>query len=104
MYGMEAQLTTILPGKTPCLECIVPDKPDWWEVLGFPVLGAVSASLGCLAAVEAVKLITGCGPVLAGKLLVLDTSTMDFRKYELRRRPGCPACGHLGAGSDGGEN
>ena len=95
MYGMEGQLTTFLPGETPCLECLVPDTPDWWQVYGFPVLGAVSASLGCLAAVEAIKLITGCGPVLAGKLLAFDTSTMDFRQYTIRRRPDCAACGHL---------
>src|SRR3990172_5765277 len=92
MYGMEGHLTTILPGKTPCLECLVPDKPDWWQVLGFPVLGAVSATLGCLAAVEAIKLITGCGPVLAGEMLIMDTRSMDFRKYRLQRRPDCPVC------------
>ena len=103
MYGMEGHLTTILPGKTPCLECLVPDRPNWWQVLGFPVLGAVSATLGCLAAVEAIKLITGCGPLLAGQLLVLDTRAMDFSKYRVHRRPDCPICGGLPDAGDAGQ-
>lgn len=93
MSGMEAQLTTIIPGETACLQCRVPEKPDWWHPLGFGVLGALSASLGCFAALEAIKVLTGYGTTLAGTLLVYDGEEMEFNKYELTPREGCPVCG-----------
>ncbi|MEI6502522.1 MAG: HesA/MoeB/ThiF family protein [Armatimonadota bacterium] len=93
MSGMEAQLTTLIPGQTACLQCRLPEKPDWWHPLGFGVVGALSASLGCLAALEAIKVLTGYGETLAGKLLVMDAEEMEFHKYEITRREGCPVCG-----------
>ena len=95
MYGMEGNLTTIVPGETPCLTCLVPEKPDWWETYGFPVLGAVSAALGCLAAVEAVKIVTGFGEPLKGQMLSYDADAMEFLKFPVQRRPDCPVCGSL---------
>jgi molybdopterin/thiamine biosynthesis adenylyltransferase len=95
MYGMEGNLTTIVPGETPCLTCLVPEKPDWWEPYGFPVLGAVSAALGCLAAVEAVKVLTGFGEPLKSQMLSYDANTMEFLKFPVKRWPDCPVCGHL---------
>lgn len=91
MYGMEAYLTTILPGRTPCLRCLFPEFPAW-DPLGFPVLGAVSGTLGCLAAAEALKLLVGTGTLLAGRLLYLDLATMEFRKLRVDRCPRCPVC------------
>jgi molybdopterin/thiamine biosynthesis adenylyltransferase len=64
MNSMEAYLTTIVPGQTPCLTCLYPEKPDW-DRWGFGVLGAVSGTLACLAALEAIKLITGLGRAAA---------------------------------------
>ncbi|HID08007.1 MAG TPA: HesA/MoeB/ThiF family protein, partial [Armatimonadetes bacterium] len=52
MNSMEAHLTVIVPGETPCLACLYPGFPDWWSGTEFPVLGAVSGALGCLAAIE----------------------------------------------------
>jgi molybdopterin/thiamine biosynthesis adenylyltransferase len=95
MYGMEGNLTTIVPGETPCLKCLVPERPEWWQPLGFPVLGAVSAALGCLAAVEAVKVLTGFGKPLKGEMLAYDADTMEFYKFPVKRRADCPVCGHL---------
>jgi len=95
MYGMEGSLTTIIPGETPCLACLVPEKPAWWHPLGFPVLGAVSAALGCLAAVEAIKVLTGFGKPLKGEMLTYDAAEMEFLKFPVKRRPDCPVCGHL---------
>lgn len=91
MFAMEAQLTTILPGQTPCLECLVPEKPPDWT-RRFPVLGAVSGTVGCMAAVEVVKLITGIGRPLAGVLLNMDLGTMEFRRLRIARRQDCPVC------------
>lgn len=94
MFSLEAQVTTILPGKTACLECLVAEKPPHWK-REFPVIGAVSGTAGCLGAVEVIKLITGIGEPLAGRLLVMDLATMHFRRLKTARRADCPACGHL---------
>ena len=91
MYALEAQLTCVLPGQTPCLECFVSEKPPEWR-RRFPVLGAVSGTVGCLAAVEAVKLLTGIGRPLAGVLLTMDLGSMEFRRLQLARRKDCPVC------------
>ena len=95
MYGMEGTLTTLVPGETPCLACLVPEPPAWWKPLGFPVLGAVSAALGCFTAIEAIKVLTGFGKPLKGKMLMYDADEMEFLKFPVKRRPGCPVCGHL---------
>jgi molybdopterin/thiamine biosynthesis adenylyltransferase len=92
MFAMEAQITTILPWRTPCLRCIAPEPPPDWK-RQFPVLGAVSGAVGCLGAVEVVKLITGIGEPLAGTLLVMDLGSMQFRRLKIARRADCPVCG-----------
>ena len=91
MYGMEGQLTTILPGKTPCLACLYPSFPEAWE-REFPVFGAVSALVGNLAVCEGIKVLAGFGTLLAGILLHYDTRNMEFRKLKLKRNENCPIC------------
>jgi molybdopterin-synthase adenylyltransferase len=98
MNGMEAHLTVLVPGQTPCLHCVYPEVPPDWCGESFPVLGAVSGAVGCLAAIEAIKMLTGFGTPLRGELLVFDTERHDYRKYKIRRNPGCPECGHLQEG------
>ncbi|MEM1067358.1 MAG: HesA/MoeB/ThiF family protein [Planctomycetota bacterium] len=92
MYDMEAQLTTILPGESPCLRCVFPEQPPHWK-REFPVLGAVSGTVACMGAVEAVKVITGIGQPLAGRMLRMDLRNMRFRVLNLQRDPHCPVCG-----------
>lgn len=94
MNGMEAYLTTIVPGKTPCLSCLFPEKPDW-DKRGFGVLGAVSGTLACLTALEAIKVITGFGQPLLSQLLTMDLTTMDFAKRRPYHDPHCPVCGSI---------
>lgn len=94
MNAMEAYLTAIVPGTTPCLTCIFPEKPEW-DRWGFGVLGAVSGTLACLAALEAIKLITGLGEPLLGKLLTMDLARAEFAKRRPYHDPNCPTCGHL---------
>lgn len=91
MYDMSGQATTILPGRTACLACRVPVPPSSWT-RRFPVFGAVAGTLGCLAAVEIIKLLTGIGTPLANRLLTIDFRDMRFRTIELERRPDCPVC------------
>lgn len=95
MNSMEAYLTTIVPGQTPCLSCLFPEKPEW-DRWGFGVLGAVSGTLACLAALEAVKLITGLGEPLLGQLLTMDLARAEFAKRRPYKDPDCPICGHIG--------
>ena len=93
MNGMEGYLFDVIPGETPCLHCLYPEDDPVWEELGFPVLGAVSGTLGCLMAIEAIKLLTGYGKPLASQMLIFNTFDMEFRKVKIRRDPGCKICG-----------
>ena len=92
MYELQAQVTTVLPGQTPCLACLHPEVPPAWT-RRFPVFGAVSGTVGCLGAMEAVKVLSGLGEPLAGRLLTMDLRDMQFRILTIERRPGCPVCG-----------
>ncbi len=92
MYELEAQIITILPGKTACLSCIYPEWPSVWK-REFPVFGAVSGTVGCLGAMEAIKIISGLGEPLAGRLLTMDLRTMSFAEIKVERLTGCPVCG-----------
>ncbi len=92
MYELEAQLTTIRPGKTPCLACLYPENPPAWK-REFPVFGAVSGTIGCLAAMEAIKVLSGLGQPLYSELLTCDLGDMTFRRRQLVRNPNCPVCG-----------
>ncbi|MEM8721101.1 MAG: HesA/MoeB/ThiF family protein [Cyanobacteria bacterium P01_G01_bin.39] len=97
MNSMEAYLTTIVPGKTPCLSCLFPEKPDW-DRRAFGVLGAVSGTLACMSALEAIKLITGLGKPLLGQLLNMDLANMEFHKLHTYKDPDCPVCGQEAGG------
>ncbi|MGH7127676.1 MAG: HesA/MoeB/ThiF family protein [Planctomycetaceae bacterium] len=92
MYELEAQLTTVLPGRTPCLACLHPAEPPAWQ-RKFPVFGAVSGAVGCLGAMEAIKVLAGLGEPLAGRLLTFDLRDMTFRVRSIQRDPNCAVCG-----------
>ena len=94
MYELQASITTIMPGRTPCLACITPAPPAGWK-RRFPVFGAVSGSVGCIAAMEAIKVLSGLGEPLYGRLLTYDLRDVRFRDVAISRRSGCTACGHL---------
>ena len=91
MYETEAHITSFKPGKTGCLRCLYPEKPDDWQ-RRFPVIGAVSGAVGCLGAMEAIKIIAGLGEPLYGRLLTMDLRGMSFREGKIKRDPGCPEC------------
>jgi molybdopterin/thiamine biosynthesis adenylyltransferase len=93
MDGMQAYVTSIVPGQTPCLSCVFPEKPEW-DRRAFGVLGAVSGTLACLTALEAIKLITGCGKPLLSQLLTMDLGSLEFAKLRLHKDPACPVCGN----------
>lgn len=94
MYDLEATLTTILPGQTPCLACLHPEKPASWK-REFPVFGAVSGSLGCMAAMEAIKVLAGFGEPLTNQMLMYNLRDMQFRNIRIKRREDCQVCSTL---------
>jgi molybdopterin/thiamine biosynthesis adenylyltransferase len=91
MYELELQLTTVLPGRTPCLACLVPAEPPAWQ-RRFPVFGAVAGVAGSLGAMEAIKVLAGFGDPLLGRMLLGDLRAMQFRTVAVRRRTDCPVC------------
>ena len=90
-YG---QIMTIVPGQGPCLRCVIRATPP--EEENIPVLSATSMTLASLEALEAIKLITGLGEPLVGRLLVFDGLRMRVEVLTVARNPRCPACGRLG--------
>jgi molybdopterin/thiamine biosynthesis adenylyltransferase len=94
MYDLEGRLTTIMPGRTPCLACLYPEPPAHWK-RQFPVFSAIASTVGSLAAMEIVKLVAGLGEPLAGRLLTFDLRDMSFRTISIARRPDCAVCGAL---------
>jgi molybdopterin/thiamine biosynthesis adenylyltransferase len=94
MNGMEGYVFTVIPGMTPCLNCLYPEDDPRWEELGFPVLGAVSGMLGCIMALEAIKLLTGFRKPLVSQMLSFNTLDMEFRKFRIKRDHGCTICGN----------
>lgn len=92
MYELTAQITTFLPGRTGCLRCLCPEQPaDWTR--RFPVFGAVSGTVGCIAAMEVIKVLAGLGEPLANRLLQIDLRQVAFRELAVTRDPACPVCG-----------
>jgi molybdopterin/thiamine biosynthesis adenylyltransferase len=91
MYDLEGSLTTIVPGRTPCLACLYPTKPPAWK-REFPVFGAVAGTVGCMAAMEAIKVLAGFGEPLLGRMVTFDLRDMKFARREVRREPGCAVC------------
>ncbi len=91
MYG---QVTFIIPGRTPCLSCIL-GKGDGERVS----LGSAVATVGSIEANEVLKFITGIGENLMNQLLSIDLQTNSFEKVPINRRKDCPVCGHLHDGS-----
>jgi molybdopterin/thiamine biosynthesis adenylyltransferase len=96
-WGMSGTLVVVLPGQTACLRCLYPNEPPFEEL--FPVVGAISMSLGALAALEAIKLLAGVGTSLAGRMWLIDGFAGRFAEMDLRRDANCPCCGTLAARS-----
>jgi len=94
MYELEAHLTTIIPGKSPCLKCLYPQPPQVWR-REFPVFGAVSGMVGCLGAMEAIKIIARFGDILAGKLVTCNLRDMTFRTMTIQRDINCSLCADI---------
>ncbi len=91
MNATEAILLTVQPG-APCLRCVYGEGDPSWQPLGFPVLGAVAGTVGCLAAMEALKVVTGFGRPATGRMVHFDLLDMNFQVLRAHRDPSCPEC------------
>jgi len=90
------QMMAVVPGKGPCLRCLIPEIPprrDTPTCAEAGILGGVAGIVGAWQAVEAIKIIAGAGEPLAGRLLTLDTLTVTVSVHAVSRDPQCPACG-----------
>lgn len=80
----------------PCYRCLFRDPPPAGLVPSCAeagVLGALPGIIGSIQAAETIKLLTGIGTPLAGRLLLVDTLGWEFRELEIRRDPDCAVCG-----------
>ncbi|MCU0861149.1 MAG: HesA/MoeB/ThiF family protein [Methanomassiliicoccales archaeon] len=91
--GLSGQVTTIVPGRTPCLRCIFPRPPRAGREL--PILGAAAGVFGSLQAAEAIKTVTGLGEPLLGRMMVGDLGSGRWEEVEIARDPDCQACSRL---------
>lgn len=89
--GFYGRVTTIIPRKTACLQCMYPKRPKLEKP--FPVIGTIAGVVGVIEANEVIKLLTGIGDTLAGKLLMIDMKHNSFSTIELHRQASCPICG-----------
>jgi len=93
MYAQEGYVMSFVPGDTPCLSCLYPEKPEFWENGHvFPVLGTGPGIIGCLLANEAISYIAKNELQLKGKMLHYDLTDMDFTKLKIEKDSQCKVC------------
>ncbi|MEJ7775708.1 MAG: adenylyltransferase/sulfurtransferase MoeZ [Nocardioidaceae bacterium] len=83
-------------GTSPCYRCLYPEPPPPGMVPSCAeggVLGVLCASIGAIQVNEAIKLLTGIGEPLLGKLMIYDALEMEYRKLGVRKDPNCAVCG-----------
>lgn len=91
---LEGQVTAFSgqPGG-PCYRCLYPDEGAGDETCtANGVLAPLVGIIGSVQAVEAIKILTGLGTPLFGRLLLLDAARMEWREVRLRPDPACPVC------------
>lgn len=88
---MLGEVTTILPRKTPCLECLLPR--DLAKKETFPIFGATAGLVASIQVLEAIKLLSGTGTLLTDRMLFIDGSSMEFLMIDLQKKADCRICG-----------
>ena len=86
--SMFGQVTVVIPHETPCLECILPNVGEEEIPSVSPMVGII----GAIQAMEAIKVLTGAGSPLIGKLLTIDTADNSYRVLDMKKRDGCVCC------------
>jgi len=94
----EGQLAVFTPGvgNNPCYNCLYADHGELAEsCVQTGVLAPLPGIIGSLQALEAIKLLTGVGDPIRGRLLLLDALSMEWNQMVLKRNPKCPTCSGL---------
>jgi len=95
ILGFEGQLSVFHPYEGPCYRCLYPTPPpaELAPSCGAAgVLGVLPGVMGLLQSVEVIKLVTGAGDTMAGRLLLYDALGTTFTELKVRRDPECPIC------------
>jgi sulfur-carrier protein adenylyltransferase/sulfurtransferase len=96
VFRFEGQASVFDAEKAGCYRCMFPQPPKPGTVPGCAdggVFGVVPGIIGLIQATEVLKLILGIGDSLVGKLMLVDTLSMEFQKVNLAKNPDCPVCG-----------
>jgi molybdopterin/thiamine biosynthesis adenylyltransferase/rhodanese-related sulfurtransferase len=96
IFQFEGNASVFYPPHGPCYRCLFPEPPPPGVAPSCAeagVLGVLPGLVGCVQAVETIKLILGQGKPLMGRMIHFDTMSMDVRVLKLRRDPDCAVCG-----------
>ena len=96
ILGFDGQISTFVPHEGPCYRCLypVPPPPELAPSCGANgVLGVMAGLMGLLQANEVIKLVTGIGEPLVGRLLLYESLGTRFTELKVKRDPECPICG-----------
>ncbi|HEX5293536.1 MAG TPA: adenylyltransferase/sulfurtransferase MoeZ [Streptosporangiaceae bacterium] len=96
IYRFDGQASVFWAEHGPCYRCLYPEPPPPGMVPSCAeggVLGVLCGSIGSVQVTEAIKLITGIGEPLAGRLMIYDALEMSYRTVRVRKDPECPICG-----------
>ena len=96
IYRFDGQASVFWAEHGPCYRCLYPEPPPPGMVPSCAeggVLGVLCASIGSIQVTEAIKLITGIGEPLVGRLMIYDALEMSYRTLPVRKDPECPVCG-----------
>jgi molybdopterin/thiamine biosynthesis adenylyltransferase/rhodanese-related sulfurtransferase len=96
IYRFDGQASVFWAEYGPCYRCLYPEPPPPGMVPSCAeggVLGVLCASIGSIQVNEAIKVITGIGDPLVGRLMIYDALEMTYRPVQVRKDPECPVCG-----------
>ncbi len=96
IFQFDGQATVFKPKEGPCYRCLFPAPPPPGAVPSCAeggVFGVLPGIIGCIQAIETIKLILGIGQPLIGRLLIFDALAMEFNEVRIKRDPNCPVCG-----------
>jgi len=96
IYRFDGQASVFWAEHGPCYRCLYPEPPPPGMVPSCAeggVLGVLCASIGSIQVNEAIKIITGIGDPLVGRLMIYDALDMTYRPVRVRKDPECPVCG-----------
>jgi molybdopterin/thiamine biosynthesis adenylyltransferase/rhodanese-related sulfurtransferase len=96
IYRFDGQASVFWAEHGPCYRCLYPEPPPPGMVPSCAeggVLGVLCASVGSIQVTEAIKVLTGVGDPLVGRLMVYDALEMTYRTINVRKDPDCPVCG-----------